>query len=262
MSHEAVSRAVESAARSPHTSPWPSPQGGHHKTRSLGYARRTRRTSMSVRFDHKAPWHPKVIGLTDRAFRAWIKAICYCDQHLTNGTLDAVQWRILGATKRALEELRVAGLVEEDLSLHDYLTYQDSRDQALLRRGRGAERQRRLRVRRNAVTDGVSNGVRNAGSNAPHLHLPSSRAIKLPPKAPQGRHAWDPAGSEELRCEDLMVRLDLNGATRGRLRAAGLSARQLYVILRDALDSAPKRPGGWVWSLVQKELGDGIGDGS
>ena len=55
-------------------------------------------------------------------------------------------------------------------------------------------------------------------------------------------------------CEELMDDMGLNAATKHRVKTSGLAASRLYVLLRDSKDERPRRPGGYVWALVKKEL--------
>ena len=42
-----------------------------------------------LRIDDAMVDHPKIIGLSDGAFRLHITALCYCARHLTDGTYGA-----------------------------------------------------------------------------------------------------------------------------------------------------------------------------
>lgn len=100
-----------------------------------------------VRLDDSFAEHPKVIGLSDAAFRTHVNAICYCNRQLTDGRVPSVLGN--GCT----EELLDAGVWERNGSgflVHDYLDYQPSKEEVLAEREKAAERMRRLR----------SNGVR------------------------------------------------------------------------------------------------------
>lgn len=78
------------------------------------------------------PEHPKVVGLSDQAFRLYVTALCYASRNLTDGAVPAGIIKRLGATTKALSELLAANLwhVETDPPLyriHDYLHHQRSR---------------------------------------------------------------------------------------------------------------------------------------
>ena len=39
------------------------------------------KNSTFIKLDDTTPDHPKVDGLSNAAFRAWIEAICYCSEY-------------------------------------------------------------------------------------------------------------------------------------------------------------------------------------
>lgn len=94
-----------------------------------------------VRLDDNFPDHPKVLGLSDAAFRVEVAGICYAGRYLTDG------WVPAPGTKRLADELVKAGLWLPDGSgfqLHDFLDYQESRAEAQAR----SERARQAALRR------------------------------------------------------------------------------------------------------------------
>jgi hypothetical protein len=103
-----------------------------------------------VNLDDGFPDHPKVAGLSDRAFRLQVSGICYANRHLTDGIVPAsVVPRLVGVPPgRALVELIDGALwtpilgSTEAYSIHDYLDWNRSREQVL------AERERRSRAGR------------------------------------------------------------------------------------------------------------------
>lgn len=94
--------------------------------------------------------HPKMIGLSDAAFRAWILALTYCSQHATGGHLEAAL-RVIRVRKRVENELVSAGLWDREsdgLWIHDWQEHNEKRDaSADERRAQARERQRRHRER-------------------------------------------------------------------------------------------------------------------
>lgn len=102
--------------------------------------------------------HPKVVGLSDGAFRLYVNALCYASRNETNGHIPAGAVKSLGGTMPRAAELFHAGLWEapaegDGWMIHDYLLHQRSREQinaekeALKRR-----MQRHRNGDRNAVT--------------------------------------------------------------------------------------------------------------
>ena len=81
-----------------------------------------------VRLDHGMPENPKVVGLSDTAFRLYVEAICWCSRQETDGEIPEAMMRRLGSVK-ACNELVRAGLVERSdvaFHIHDYLDFQRS----------------------------------------------------------------------------------------------------------------------------------------
>ena len=82
-----------------------------------------------VRLDGDFPDHPKVVGLSDRAFRAFITGLCYCGRYLTDGDIPAPVAQSL-ARRPVMAELIGAGLWHQNGSgvvVHDYGEYQPTR---------------------------------------------------------------------------------------------------------------------------------------
>lgn len=82
------------------------------------------------------PEHPKISGLSDKAFRTFVELLCYCGRQRTDGLVDARTWRKHG-TPKAREELMSAYLVhpvmgESDANgvvIHDYTGHNRSRSE-------------------------------------------------------------------------------------------------------------------------------------
>jgi general stress protein YciG len=96
--------------------------------------------------------HPKVVGLSDGAFRLLMRSWSYCSRQLTDGRLPDAAWRDRG-TARARRELVDAGLAHlpggecphpgcptpppKHVQMHDYLEHQRSAAEvAALKRAR------------------------------------------------------------------------------------------------------------------------------
>jgi hypothetical protein len=101
-----------------------------------------------VNLDDAFTDHPKVAGLSDRAFRLHVSGICYSNRHLTDGLVPAsVVPRLVGGSHgKALVELIDRGMWRHVLDgayeIHDYLDWNRSREQVL------AERERRSKAGR------------------------------------------------------------------------------------------------------------------
>ena len=75
--------------------------------------------------------HPKVAGLSDKEFRTYIEALCYCARNLTDGRISFAVARKL-APPRVFAALVDAGLFErhdDHFAVHDYLQHQRSAEQ-------------------------------------------------------------------------------------------------------------------------------------
>lgn len=73
--------------------------------------------------------HPKVVGLSDAAIAAWVRALCYCGQHRTDGLVPWGHARRI-AKPKIRSELVDAQLWHPDgddgIRIHNYLAYQAS----------------------------------------------------------------------------------------------------------------------------------------
>ena len=61
-----------------------------------------------IKLNDNAPRHPKIAGLSDRAFRAWVNSLCYASEFLTNGALPVAF--LVTVPRRVQDELIGAGL--------------------------------------------------------------------------------------------------------------------------------------------------------
>ena len=84
-----------------------------------------------IRVIDTMPEHPKIVGLSDGAFRTLVRLWCYCSRNYTDGTVPA---GVLADYKRAhIDALEKAGLLEYrggDYHCHDYLDHQRSASDA------------------------------------------------------------------------------------------------------------------------------------
>lgn len=83
-----------------------------------------------LRIDDGFVEHEKVIGLSDRAFRLHMGALCFCARNLTDGRLNSASIRmvsgLVSATKKHVSELETAGLWlpnADGFEVKDYLEY-------------------------------------------------------------------------------------------------------------------------------------------
>lgn len=85
-----------------------------------------------VKLDDGFTDHPKVVGLSDKAFRVHVRALCYCARFAPGvGTIPATALPQLGATKAVVAELIKARLWDEEdgaLTVHDFSEYHPKPD--------------------------------------------------------------------------------------------------------------------------------------
>jgi hypothetical protein len=84
-----------------------------------------------VRLDDHFADHPKILGLSDGAYRAFVDGLCYASRYLTDGHIPTAAVKTIARHKlRPVAELIEAGLWEQNGSgviVHDYLEFQPSR---------------------------------------------------------------------------------------------------------------------------------------
>ena len=92
-------------------------------------ASRSKDQRLFFKLHNGMPEHPKVIGLSDEAFRALVTLWCWSHRNQTDGKVaPAVAVRVAGAT--AVAELLASGMLEDVdgvYYLHDYLEHQESK---------------------------------------------------------------------------------------------------------------------------------------
>lgn len=112
--------------------------------------------------------HPKVIDLSDRAFRLYISGLCYTARNLTDGFLSdravKVVCALCLAQRRHIVELRDAGLwiVNDDgFDVKDYLIYNPSAETM-----KGLRDQRREAGRKGGLESGKTRRANKASGEA------------------------------------------------------------------------------------------------
>jgi hypothetical protein len=123
-----------------------------------------------VRIHDGALTHPKIVVLSDKAFRLWVWGLSYSQQHLTDGQIPAIA--IPPRLRRAVDDLTRGSLwirTDSGFTVHDYLHWNDSRELVSQKRTEAKERmafarERRHSERREASTfAGSSQDVRSIG---------------------------------------------------------------------------------------------------
>jgi hypothetical protein len=102
-----------------------------------------------IKLDDTLPNNPKILPLSDKAFRMYIEGLCYSNQYLTDGFLPDAIVRRLGNPIELIE----AGLwLESDngIQIHDYIKHQTSKKAVEEKRTANLERVMRYRDKSNA----------------------------------------------------------------------------------------------------------------
>jgi hypothetical protein len=110
-----------------------------------------------IKLDDTLPNNPKILPLSDKAFRLYIEGLCYANQYLTDGFLaQAVVNRLDNGN--ACQELIDAGLwvqiqsqIQSGIQIHDYCEHQTSRKVVEEKREQVRNRVTRYREKSNAV---------------------------------------------------------------------------------------------------------------
>lgn len=102
-----------------------------------------------VRIDDAAMTHPKIVALSDKAFRLWVWGLTYAQQHLTDGVLavEAIPPRLSRAVPDLLER-QLWEPHDRTFKVHDYLQWNDSKQTIQAKRQGAATRLSRWRNKR------------------------------------------------------------------------------------------------------------------
>lgn len=130
-----------------------------------------------VRLDDSVMDNPKMLALSDRAFRGWVWGLCYAQRHLTDGFLPLAA--LTAPVKRAAGELQSRGLwtvIDRGFQIHDYLVYQDSKELVESRKASARDRMKDRRDRSSCSPERASSVRVNilGTSREPPLHSLSS----------------------------------------------------------------------------------------
>jgi hypothetical protein len=129
------------------------------------------------RIDDRANDNPKLLAISDGAFRLWVEGGLFCNRHLTDGLiLDMALRGFRYATKKRVQELTAGILwdaVDGGYRMHDYLDWNDSKDVIEAKKQSGRERVKRWR---NGDGNAVSNTVGNA---LPNAYTAKGRVVSL-----------------------------------------------------------------------------------
>lgn len=136
-----------------------------------------------ARLDDQANGNAKLLALSDPAWRLWGNGLIYCQANLTDGFIPShavrtfgIRSKKLGRHVKELCSVLVPGKsplwhqVATGFQVHDYLDWNDSKNEVLKQREQGLDRYNRWLARRNGQTPEV---VPNALVNALATPLPT-----------------------------------------------------------------------------------------
>lgn len=118
--------------------------------------------------EDRFPWHRKVRGLTDAAFRLHVSGICWSTEHLTDGKIPTADLPLVSDVKKpakVVEELEARGVwdvLPDGWEIHDYLTYNLTAEQVRAEREAAASRQKRARDRAKEQRDAEAKSQRES----------------------------------------------------------------------------------------------------
>ena len=192
-----------------------------------------------VRLDDNFADHPKVIALSDSAFRIYINALCYSNRQLTDGFIPNPVYEIW-ASRESNEEPADA-LIEADLwevtnggfLIRSYTEYQPTREMVNEKRDQAKERLKRYRERNanetppptqpNPTQPNPNKDITTYGENDGEvIPLPrvksANKAVtvisdKLAQAREQGINSWNLSKLVEEEWDALHTANDLGGAS-------------------------------------------------
>lgn len=157
-----------------------------------------------VRFENTTPEDPDLPALSDRAFRLWFNAICYCSRAESDGMVPTVLIPSLSVSgsKKVVAELLGAGLLidrGEKIEVRNYLKFNPSKAQLQDLREKARVRTSRWRnnMRSDGVTTHVTDSIRRTDTDSVTdvVDVDSSTAVV----AGEGDAPWEAEGVPALR---------------------------------------------------------------
>ena len=126
-----------------------------------------------IKIDDNFADHPKFVGLSNDAVATWVRALGYCNRHMTDGKLGKAAARLCARSPKAdriVAELVEAGLWEQagdSYQLHDYLDWNESRETRQRRQNEAKDRKERWKEQKRNASGTRSSGVPAASPNHP-----------------------------------------------------------------------------------------------
>ena len=137
-----------------------------------------------VKMDDRLPEHPKVIGLSDKAFRLYVTSICFSSANTTDGEIPRAALARLAGTPKLAGELVAGGLWDttsrDGWAVHDYLAYNRSK----------VTIEATSDVRRKAGSKGLANRWQNALQTDGNVPLSVSASVEEPCSSEETRSVF------------------------------------------------------------------------
>ena len=137
-----------------------------------------------VKIDDSFPDHPKVIGLSDKAFRVHIEGLCYCGRFLTDGFIPTtVATKFVSSDLAIIDELCEAGLwidLPNGYEIHDYLEHQSSKSDVTEKKETAKEKAKRYREakKNKAPIEPTNDADWDELETSPNRHLERSENVR------------------------------------------------------------------------------------
>lgn len=248
-----------------------------------------------VRLDDRFPSHRKVALLSDRAFRLYVSALCWCSENLTEGKILDRELTVVArvrSTKAAARELEDAQLWErlpDGWQIHDYLEYNPDRAKVKAGREANAARQQAYRDRQKAEREakkaapkaekepgrnGVTAPSRNGGSNSTPYPSPSPFSPYGENGAPTAPGRQERAAAHPDRLTELKQAIAAAGIAgiewrlresqweyaRQAVERVGVPAMVAYAVRSVQLKGAPTGASAWVdgWRSLEAPPENGV----
>lgn len=181
-----------------------------------------------IKIDDSFPDHPKIIGLSNEAFRTHIHGLCYCGRFLTDGFIPSAALSKIGSLE-AVKELVEAGLWSDEgktggYLIYGYLDHQTSKKQVEEKRESMRERQKRYRERTKE-----DNGVTNDLVTEPEYRIQNT----------EGRIQNTDITTKELpaiRVKSAKLSVERISQKLGDARANGINAWNLSKLIEEEWD--------------------------
>lgn len=160
-----------------------------------------------VRIHDGAMQDLKISGLSDSAFRLWIRGLCYCQTALTDGLIPHSALRDMGAKRKDVDELATpqvegrAALWERidqfGFKVHDYLDWNDSREKVTGRKSAARARKEAFDAKRRSerVGERVNERVPNAHAGFGLVNSTDLSTTKTSEREYEGKPAVAPRGA-------------------------------------------------------------------